>query len=206
MLGLRDSAFAELLHRVFELNILSLTSKIMSKMKSILVLSAAAMCLSTTPSFAQYGSGSSSNNLPTNSSTAKRAKKVRSTISKADEKRRMALKEKEAMEAKLAQQEGSYGSGTAKPAESYGSGTPKPAESYGSGTPKPTESYGSGTTKPTQAYGSGTPKPADSYGSGTPKPAGSYGSGNAVTINCPSGTTAQADGTCLITSGSFPTG
>ena len=41
------------------------------------------------------------------------------------------------------------------------------------------------------SYGSGTPAPTQSYGSGTVAPA--------TTINCPYGTTAQANGTCMIT-------
>jgi len=50
----------------------------------------------------------------------------------------------------------------------------------------------------------------DSYGSGTAAPA--YGSGSAapaapaLPLNCPTGTTPQPNGTCLITSGSFRTG
>ena len=51
---------------------------------------------------------------------------------------------------------------------------------------------------------------ASSYGSGTQAPA--YGSGNAapassgIPLNCPTGTKGQPDGTCMITSGSFPLG
>ena len=63
---------------------------------------------------------------------------------------------------------------------------------YGSGT-KAKESYGSGTAAPAQSYGSGTPAPAESYGSGTSAPA------TTTTLNCPSGTKAQPDGTCMIT-------
>ena len=74
----------------------------------------------------------------------------------------------------------------------YGSGT-KAKESYGSGTPAPAESYGSGTPAPAESYGSGTPAPAESYGSGTSAPA------TTTTLNCPSGTKAQPDGTCMIT-------
>lgn len=74
----------------------------------------------------------------------------------------------------------------------YGSGT-KAKESYGSGTPAPAQSYGSGTPAPAQSYGSGTPAPAESYGSGTSAPA------TTTTLNCPSGTKAQPDGTCMIT-------
>ena len=74
----------------------------------------------------------------------------------------------------------------------YGSGT-KAKESYGSGTPAPAESYGSGTPAPAQSYGSGTAAPAESYGSGTSAPA------TTTTLNCPSGTKAQPDGTCMIT-------
>ena len=74
----------------------------------------------------------------------------------------------------------------------YGSGT-KAKESYGSGTPAPAQSYGSGTPAPAQSYGSGTPAPAESYGSGTSAPA------TTTTVNCPSGTKAQPDGTCMIT-------
>lgn len=204
MLGLRDSAFAMTLDKK-ALNILSLTSKFMSKMKSILVLSAAAMCLSATPSFAQYGSGSSANNLPSSSSTARRAKKVKSTVSKAEKRRQKALREKEAMEAKLAQKEKGYGSGTAKPVESYGSGTPKPAASYGPGTAQPAKSISAAPVKPAQAYGSGHKGGAvikkerpSSYGSGH--------STSGATLNCPAGTTPQANGSCLLTSGSLPTG
>ena len=74
----------------------------------------------------------------------------------------------------------------------YGSGT-KAKESYGSGTAAPAQSYGSGTPAPAQSYGSGTPAPAESYGSGTSAPA------TTPTVNCPSGTKAQPDGTCMIT-------
>ena len=74
----------------------------------------------------------------------------------------------------------------------YGSGT-KAKESYGSGTPAPAQSYGSGTPAPAESYGSGTPAPAESYGSGTSAPA------TTTTLNCPSGTKAQPDGTCMIT-------
>lgn len=63
----------------------------------------------------------------------------------------------------------------------YGSGT-KAKESYGSGTPAPAQSYGSGTLAPTQSYGSGASAPAAT-----------------TTVNCPSGTKAQPDGTCMIT-------
>ena len=68
----------------------------------------------------------------------------------------------------------------------------KGTAAYGSGT-KAKESYGSGTAAPAQSYGSGTPAPAESYGSGTSAPA------TTTTLNCPSGTKAQPDGTCMIT-------
>jgi len=68
----------------------------------------------------------------------------------------------------------------------------KGTAAYGSGT-KAKESYGSGTPAPAQSYGSGTPAPAESYGSGTSAPA------TTTTLNCPSGTKAQPDGTCMIT-------
>ena len=68
----------------------------------------------------------------------------------------------------------------------------KGTAAYGSGT-KAKESYGSGTPAPAQSYGSGTPAPAQSYGSGTSAPA------TTTTLNCPSGTKAQPDGTCMIT-------
>jgi len=66
------------------------------------------------------------------------------------------------------------------------------ATSYGSGTKDAmkdkAESYGSGT---------GTIKSsAPAYGSGTTAPASAPA---ATTINCPSGTTAQANGTCMVT-------
>ena len=57
---------------------------------------------------------------------------------------------------------------------------------------KGTAAYGSGT-KAKESYGSGTPAPAESYGSGTSAPA------TTPTVNCPSGTKAQPDGTCMIT-------
>ena len=57
---------------------------------------------------------------------------------------------------------------------------------------KGTAAYGSGT-KAKESYGSGTPAPAESYGSGTSAPA------TTTTLNCPSGTKAQPDGTCMIT-------
>ena len=75
-------------------------------------------------------------------------------------------------------QVGKYGSGTAAPTTSYGSGTPAaaaPAPAYGSGTPAATESYGSGSS---------------STATSTP---------SAPTVSCPSGTKAQADGTCMVT-------
>ena len=68
----------------------------------------------------------------------------------------------------------------------------KGTAAYGSGT-KAKESYGSGTPAPAESYGSGTPAPAESYGSGTSAPA------TTTTLNCPSGTKAQPDGTCMIT-------
>ena len=68
----------------------------------------------------------------------------------------------------------------------------KGTAAYGSGT-KAKESYGSGTPAPAQSYGSGTAAPAESYGSGTSAPA------TTTTLNCPSGTKAQPDGTCMIT-------
>ena len=68
----------------------------------------------------------------------------------------------------------------------------KGTAAYGSGT-KAKESYGSGTAAPAQSYGSGTAAPAESYGSGTSAPA------TTPTVNCPSGTKAQPDGTCMIT-------
>jgi len=208
----------------------------MSKIKSILVLSTAAMCLSAAPSFAQYGSGSSYGAKTPTASTQSKVKNITRTISKAEKKQMDALRKKEQMEAQLVKQE--------KTAQSYGSGTKKgdammkkgdammekgdammekgdammkkedammkkgdhmmkkedvmmkekPA-SYGSGTKAP--SYGSGTTKtPAPAYGSGSQAPA--YGSGSAPASG-------LALNCPRGTTAQPDGTCLIT-GNFPIG
>jgi len=202
----------------------------MSKIKSTLILSVAALCLSATPSFAQYGSGSSYGNQTPRTSAPSNVRKAKQTISKAEKRRMEAQKHKEAMEAKLAQQE--------QNAQSYGSGT-KPAEkSYGSGTKASSPSYGSGTKDASgtksrdvvmekgdammekgdtmmkeevmmekgdtmmkdkaSSYGSGSEAPA--YGSGTATPA------TALPINCPTGTTAQPNGTCLITSGSFPIG
>ena len=64
-------------------------------------------------------------------------------------------------------------------------------------------SYGSGTKDAmkdkAEPYGSGTgtiKSSAPAYGSGTTAPASAPA---ATTINCPSGTTAQADGTCMVT-------
>jgi len=46
---------------------------------------------------------------------------------------------------------------------------------------------------------SGTVKSAPSYGSGTAAPAAAPAAPAAATLNCPSGTTAQANGTCMVT-------
>ena len=206
----------------------------MPKIKSILVLSATALLMSTTPSLAQsYGSGSSASSLP-QTSQPRTVRKVTKTLSKAEKRQMAAQEQKQRLEAQLAEKEKaaqSYGSGT-KPAEtSYGSGTTKTADpSYGSGTTKSADpSYGSGTKPADASYGSGTKDAmkdkgdhmmkkedvmmkdkASSYGSGTQAPA--YGSGNAapassgIPLNCPTGTKGQPDGTCMITSGSFPLG
>ena len=213
---------------------------LMPKIKSILVLSATALLMSTTPSLAQsYGSGSSASSLP-QTSQPRAVRKVTKTLSKAEKRQMAAQEQKQRLEAQLAEKEKaaqSYGSGT-KPAEtSYGSGTTKTADpSYGSGTTKSADpSYGSGTKPADASYGSGTKDAmkdkgdhmmkkedvmmkedammkdkASSYGSGTQAPA--YGSGNAapassgIPLNCPTGTKGQPDGTCMITSGSFPLG
>ncbi len=167
----------------------------MPKIKSILVLSAAAMCLSTAPSFAQYGSGSSAGNLPTSTAPARRAKAAKTKINKAEKKRRDALKQKEAMEAKLAKKEKSYGSGTAKPAASYGSGIAQPAKSISAAPVKPAQPYGSGHKGDAAVIKKESPS---SYGSGH--------SNSGATLNCPAGTTPQANGTCLLASDSLPTG
>ena len=213
---------------------------LMPKIKSILVLSATALLMSTTPSLAQsYGSGSSASSLP-QTSQPRTVRKVTKTLSKAEKRQMAAQEQKQRLEAQLAEKEKaaqSYGSGT-KPAEtSYGSGTTKTADpSYGSGTTKSADpSYGSGTKPADASYGSGTKDAmkdkghhmmkkedvmmkedammkdkASSYESGTQAPA--YGSGNAapassgLPLNCPTGTKGQPDGTCMITSGSFPLG
>ena len=213
---------------------------LMPKIKSILILSATALLMSTTPSLAQsYGSGSSASSLP-QTSQPRTVRKVTKTLSKAEKRQMAAQEQKQRLEAQLAEKEKaaqSYGSGT-KPAEtSYGSGTTKTADpSYGSGTTKSADpSYGSGTKPADASYGSGTKDAmkdkgdhmmkkedvmmkedtmmkdkASSYGSGTQAPA--YGSGNAapassgIPLNCPTGTKGQPDGTCMITSGSFPLG
>ena len=61
-----------------------------------------------------------------------------------------------------------------------------------------TDQVGKGQThtiiqKGSGSYGSGTPAPTQSYGNGTSVPAPT------TTVNCPSGTKAQPDGTCMIT-------
>jgi len=201
---------------------------LMPKIKSILVLSATALLMSTTPSLAQsYGSGSSANSLP-QTSQPRTVRKVTKTLSKAEKRQMAAQEQKQRLEAQLAEKEKaaqSYGSGT-KPAEtSYGSGTTKTADpSYGSGTKPADASYGSGTKDAMKDKGDHMMKKEDvmmkedtmmkdkasSYGSGTQAPA--YGSGNAapassgIPLNCPTGTKGQPDGTCMITSGSFPLG
>jgi len=90
----------------------------MSKMKSILILSAAAMCLSATPSFAQYGSGSSYGNQTPRTSAPSSVRKAKKTISRADKRRIEAQRQKEIIEARLAAKD--------KAAQSYGSGTRQP--------------------------------------------------------------------------------
>jgi len=169
----------------------------MSKMKSILILSAAAMCLSATPSFAQYGSGSSYGNQTPRTSAPSSVRKAKKTISRADKRRIEAQRQKEIIEARLAAKD--------KAAQSYGSGT-KPAEtSYGSDTKPAGTSYGSGTKSSahvvkdnTSSYG---PLTKPSNGSHHASPAASQGG---LPTNCPAGTKAQSNGTCLLTSGSLP--
>ena len=105
-------------------------------------------------------------------------------------------------------------------AESYGSGTKDAMKdkakdaSYGSGTKDAMKdkakdaSYGSGAKaedvmmkEKNSSYGSGgTVKSAPNYGSGTTTATTTA----APAINCPFGTTAQANGTCMITGNYVP--
>ncbi len=166
----------------------------MQKFKTTLILSAAALCLSAVPSYAQYGSGTPSNSggniSQTQSSVNSAKRRAERKARKQLKKQQAALAEKEAMEKELVMKE--------KENAAYGSGTPAAKPAYGSATPAP-------------AYGSGTPAAQPTYGSATPAPAPAYGSGNAapaaqLPVNCPTGTQPQNDGTCMLTSGNFPTG
>jgi len=148
-------------------------------MKSILILSAAAMCLSATPSFAQYGSGSSYGNQTPRTSAPSSVRKAKKTISRADKRRIEAQRQKEIIEARLA----------AKDKDTKPAGT-----SYGSGT----KSSGHVVKDNTSSYG---PLTKPSNGSHHASPAASQGG---LPTNCPAGTKAQSNGTCLLTSGSLP--
>lgn len=174
-----------------------MTESLMRKFKTTLILSAATLCLSAAaPSYAQYGSGtpggSSRPSISNTQSNVERAqRRAEKKARKALKKQQAALAEKEAMEKELLMKE--------KEAAAYGSGTPAAEPAYGSGTPAAEPAYGSATPAAKPAYGSGTPAAEPAYGSGNAAPVG-------LPTNCPSGTQPQTDGTCMLTSGSFPTG
>jgi len=179
----------------------------MTKTKNILILSTATLIMSTTPSFAQsYGSGSSANSIPQTQSRSVPRPSSR-TLNKAEKRRLEAQRQKERFEAQLAKKENtakSYGSGTTKPSvPSYGSGVDKApaAASYGATTHKPH------ATKNVDADvmidGEYVMKEGDFMADKAPSAAPSSPS---LPINCPAGTTAQSNGTCLLTNSSFPTG
>lgn len=179
----------------------------MTKTKSILVLSTAALIMSTAPSFAQsYGSGSSANSIPQTQSRSVPRPSSR-TLNKAEKRRLEAQRQKERFEAQLAQKENaakSYGSGTTKPsAPSYGSGVDKApaASSYG------TVAHKIDVTKKEEDNvmidGEYVMKEGDFM---VDKASSATTSSQSLPINCPAGTTAQSNGTCLLINGSFPTG
>ena len=179
----------------------------MTKCKSIIILSATALVMSAAPSFAQsYGSGSSANTIPQTQSRSIPRSSAR-TLNKAEKKRLEAQRQKERFEAQLAKKENatnSYGSGTTKPsAPSYGSGTDKapPASSYGSGTNKTNDAKKE--EDQVMIDGEYVMKEGDFMADKISTPATAS---PALPLNCPAGTTAQSNGTCLLSSGSFPTG
>jgi len=111
-----------------------------------------------------------------------------------------AQQQKEKFEAQLAKKENSevsYGSGTTKSAPSYGSGTDAaPAvQSYGSKTLK-TESVVKKVDH-VKVDGDYVMREGDFIKDKAP-------ASSSLPINCPAGSTAQSNGTCLLTSGSFP--
>ncbi len=185
----------------------------------ILLMSAALMMtFAAAPAHAQFGSGSSYD-TPRVTKAEKKAKKAE--MKKLEEARA----KKEAMERELKEKEqmaqSSYGSGSdqdsmkkkddammkkddammkkddammKKDEKSYGSGTSEDAmmkkEDAMMKKDEMKKSYGSGDSMMKKEDAMMKKDEMNSYGSGTKmsKP-----------INCPSGTTAQADGTCLIT-------
>lgn len=163
--------------------------KIMSRLTSAILLSVAACAFTAAPSFAQssYGGGEYRN---TTSSTAK-AYKVAKEKAAAEEKaakiealREEALMKEKAMnEGHMMKDDHMKADTMVKSPAAYGSSTGA-AASQGSATAG-TPSHDSATTG-TTSYGS-----APTAISGKPS-------------NCPSGTTAQDNGTCLLTSGSLP--
>lgn len=142
-------------------------SEFMLKLKSILVLSATAVLLSTTPSFAQYGSGTeAAKDVATDAAKDVAKKKAKDTA---------------------------YGSGT-DAAEKVKD------KAYGSGEHKADEvkdkAYGSDTKASTKvqekAYGSDTKAAAPA------QPAYNSGTTALPPANCPAGTKAQPNGTCML--------
>lgn len=159
----------------------------MSKLIKITTLSAAAMFCLSAPSHAQYtqyGSGSSygggGSSIGSATSSAERsAKRAAKRAAKAEKKRLEAAALKEKAEADLMAKEklSSQGSGTTYEA---------PAATQGSGTTYEAPTQGSGTTYQAPTQGSGTTYQAPAAAiSGKP-------------TNCPSGTTAQDNGTCML--------
>jgi len=163
--------------------------------KTLLISAAIAMSFSATPAMAQFGSGTSYDKPRTTQTSKKAAKKKAEQLRKLEEARM----KKEAMERELQEKE--------QMAQSYGSGTDEDAMKKKDDAMQKEDamkSYGSGTTEDAmqkkdemKSYGSGDgmmkKDEMKSYGSSMGKPA-----------NCPSGTTPQTDGTCLLTSGSLP--
>ena len=142
----------------------------MTKLKSVLILSATAALLSATPAIAQYGSGTS-------------AAKDAATDAAKDAAKDAADK--------------AYGSGT-KAADkvtdkAYGSGdkgaVTMQEKAYGSGD-KGEVSMQEHSMKDS-SHGSGTTAPAQGYNSGTT-------STGIAPVSCPAGTKPSNDGTCLI--------
>lgn len=182
---------------------------IMSRLTSAIILSVAACAFTAAPSFAQssYGGGDYRNTTSSVKSKAYKAAKK-----KAAEDAKAAAKEKAMMEAdkmkdgmvdKAAMKDKTMMKDKAMMKDDHMKSDTM-AKSHGSATGA-SASHGSATTA-APSHGSATGA-VPSHGSATTSTT-SYGSSTGAAVgkptNCPAGTTAQDNGTCLLTSGSLP--